>query len=53
MLAVEVPDDIAERFLIADMRLAGRGSRRRGGWREFCIPADVLNRLPRRSLTIR
>jgi SnoaL-like domain len=37
MLAVDVPDDLAQRFLAADFP---------GRWREFCIPAEIVNRLP-------
>jgi hypothetical protein len=36
-LVAEVPDDVADRFQIGDM--AGR-------WREFCIPAEIVNRSP-------
>ena len=38
MLVVEVPDDVVDRFLIAEF------PRR---WREFCIPASVANAWPR------
>jgi hypothetical protein len=44
MLVVDVPDDVAHRFLVADFP---------GRWREFCIPAEVVNRLPRRLLASR
>jgi hypothetical protein len=37
MLVVDVPEDVAQRFLVADFP---------GRWREFCIPADVVNCLP-------
>lgn len=37
MLMIDVSEDVAQRFLVADFP---------GRWREFCIPADVVNRLP-------
>jgi hypothetical protein len=37
MLAVDVPDDLAQRFLAADFPAR---------WLEFCIPAEIVNRLP-------
>jgi len=37
MLMIDVPEDLAQRFLIANFP---------GRWREFCIPAEVVNRLP-------
>ena len=42
MIVVDVPDDVAHRFLVADFP---------GGWREFCIPAEVVNRLRRRLVS--
>jgi hypothetical protein len=41
MLVVDVPDDVAERFLSAEFP---------GQWREFCVPAEIVNRLPVRRL---
>lgn len=35
MLTVDLPDDVAQRYLAADFP---------GRWREFCVPADVINR---------
>jgi hypothetical protein len=37
MLVVDVPDEVARQFQIADFP---------GRWHEFCIPAEVVNRLP-------
>jgi hypothetical protein len=37
MLAVEVPDEVAATSLAAEFP---------GGWREFCVPAQVLNLYP-------
>jgi hypothetical protein len=36
MVVVEVPDDVARRFQIAWFP----------GWRELCIPAEVVNHWP-------
>jgi hypothetical protein len=47
-VAVEIPDELAARFLIA-----GSPSEVTGRGREFCLPAEVANRLPRFSLTNR
>jgi hypothetical protein len=41
MLAVDVPDDIAERYVAADFPM---------GWREFCIPAEIINAMPVKAL---
>lgn len=36
LLVVEVPDDLARDYLAAEFP---------GRWREFCIPAEIVNRL--------
>jgi hypothetical protein len=36
LVAVEVPEDVASRFRIASFPR----------WREFCIPAEIVNRYP-------
>src|SRR3954452_1858681 len=52
VLAVEIPDELASRFLIA-----GSPGEVVGGWREFCIPARLVNRyraeVARPSLPVR
>jgi len=40
-LTVDVPDDVASRFLIT-----GSPGEVVGHWGEFCIPAEIVNRYP-------
>lgn len=43
VVVVDVPDDVAHRFQVADFP---------GRWREFCIPAEIVNCLPPTDRTL-